>query len=221
MAPSNREGDNLFTCSLVAVNVDTGKLAWYYQTSPHDTHDWDSAQTPVLVDGEFNGKPRKLVLQAARNGHFFVLDRVTGEHLLTSRFTPWGKWVEGSQRERPADPRSGSRSPRGRHHREPGWLGQLAAAGLQPADRPVLFPRLRELRHCYYFTETDPRGAMGMGGVARGGQVSLGTIIRAIDYKTGKIVWERPFETGVGLIGRNRLGLVDDRRQPAVRRGPG
>jgi alcohol dehydrogenase (cytochrome c) len=85
-----RKGDNLFTCSLVAVNVDTGKLAWYYQTSPHDTHDWDSAQTPVLVDGQFNGKPRKLVLQATRNGHFFVLDRVTGDHLLTSRFTPNG-----------------------------------------------------------------------------------------------------------------------------------
>ena len=59
------EGDNLFTCSLVAINVDTGKMAWYYQTSPHDTHDWDSTQTPVLVDGEFNGKPRKLVLTAA------------------------------------------------------------------------------------------------------------------------------------------------------------
>ena len=51
--------DNLFTCALVAINVDTGKMAWYYQTSPHDTHDWDSAQTPVLVDGEFNGRPRK------------------------------------------------------------------------------------------------------------------------------------------------------------------
>ena len=96
-APTRAKGDNLFTCSLVAVNVDTGKMAWYYQTSPHDTHDWDSSQTPILVDGEFNGKPRKLVLQATRNGHFFVLDRVTGEHLLTTRFTPWGKWVQRDQ----------------------------------------------------------------------------------------------------------------------------
>ena len=47
-----RKGDNLFTCSLVAVNVDTGKMAWYFQTSPHDTHDWDSAQTPILIDGD-------------------------------------------------------------------------------------------------------------------------------------------------------------------------
>jgi len=63
------EGDNLFTCAIVAVNVDTGKMAWYYQTSPHDTHDWDSAQTPVLVDGEFQGRPRKMVLTASRSGY--------------------------------------------------------------------------------------------------------------------------------------------------------
>ena len=56
-------------------------MAWYFQTSPHDMHDWDSAQTPVLVDGMFNGKQRKMVLTASRNGYFFVVDRVTGEHL--------------------------------------------------------------------------------------------------------------------------------------------
>ena len=65
------EGDNLYTSCLVALNVDSGKLAWYFQPSPHDTHDWDSGQTPVIVDGEFNGKPRKLLLDASRNGYFF------------------------------------------------------------------------------------------------------------------------------------------------------
>ena len=64
---SRGEGDNLYTCSIVAINVDTGKIAWYYQTSPHDTHDWDSSQTPVLVDGVFDGKPRKMVLTGSRN----------------------------------------------------------------------------------------------------------------------------------------------------------
>ena len=87
--------DNLFTCSLVAVNVDTGKMAWYYQTSPHDMHDYDSAQTPVLVDGIFNGKMRKMVVTAARNGYFFVLDRVTGEHLLTSKYGLTTNWANG------------------------------------------------------------------------------------------------------------------------------
>ena len=62
------EGDNLFTCTLIALNVDTGKMAWYFQTSPHDMHDYDSAQTPVLVDAPFNGKMRKLVLTAAATG---------------------------------------------------------------------------------------------------------------------------------------------------------
>ena len=94
-APQVRNGDDLFTCTLVALNVDTGKMVWYYQTSPHDTHDWDSTQAPVLVDGEFNGKPRKLVLQATRNGYFFVLDRVTGEHLLTSKFAESANWAKG------------------------------------------------------------------------------------------------------------------------------
>ena len=57
--PPSRAGDNLYTCSMVAINVDTGKLAWYYQFSPHETHDWDSTETPVLIDAPFNGKMRK------------------------------------------------------------------------------------------------------------------------------------------------------------------
>ncbi len=69
---AGRKGDNLFTCSLVAVHVDTGKMAWYFQTSVHDTHDWDSAQTPILIDTTIDGKPRKLVSTAARNGYFYT-----------------------------------------------------------------------------------------------------------------------------------------------------
>ncbi len=88
------EGDNLFTCSLVAVNVDTGKMAWYYQTSPHDTHDWDSTEAPVFVDATFNGKMRKLVMTAQRNGYFFVLDRVTGEHLVTGKMGLVNNWAK-------------------------------------------------------------------------------------------------------------------------------
>jgi len=72
---------NLYTCSVVALNVETGKMAWYFQTSPNDTHDWDSTQPPVLVDGMFGGKPRKMAMQASRNGYFYVLDRTNGEHL--------------------------------------------------------------------------------------------------------------------------------------------
>src|SRR3569832_781658 len=78
-----RNGDYLRICSIVALNPDTGKLVWYFQPSPHDVHDWDAVETPVLVDGEVEGKPRKLVVQASRNGYFFVLDRATGKQILT------------------------------------------------------------------------------------------------------------------------------------------
>ena len=97
------EGDNLFTGSLIAVNVDTGKMAWHFQTAPHDMHDWDSAQTPVIADAMFKGRMRKLVMTAARNGYFFVLDRVTGEHLLTSKYGIGDQLGQGDRREGPAD----------------------------------------------------------------------------------------------------------------------
>ncbi len=77
IAGKGRNGDNLYTESIVALNLDTGKLVWHFQPSPHDTHDWDAVQTPVLFDGEINGQPRKLLAQASRNGWFFVLDRAT------------------------------------------------------------------------------------------------------------------------------------------------
>ncbi len=83
-----RPGDNLYTCSIVALNPDTGKLVWSFQPSPHDTHDWDAVEIPVLVDGVFNGKPRKMLMQASRNGYFFVLDRTNGESLLTVPYGP-------------------------------------------------------------------------------------------------------------------------------------
>src|SRR5262249_23684395 len=86
IAHKNREGANLFTESIVALNPDTGKMVWYFQASPHDTHDWDATQVPVLFDGEINGRKRKLLAQASRNGYFFVLDRTTGQKLNTSEF---------------------------------------------------------------------------------------------------------------------------------------
>ena len=85
---TEREGANLYTCSIVALNADTGKLAWYFQASPHDTEDRDATESVVLVDGLFRGRQRKMIMQASRNGYFFVLDRVTGERLLTAPYGP-------------------------------------------------------------------------------------------------------------------------------------
>ena len=83
-----RAGANLYTCTIVALNPDTGKLVWYFQTSPHDTHDWDMVMTPVLFDGPFHGKPRKMLAQAGKNGLFFVLDRTDGKALVSEAFVP-------------------------------------------------------------------------------------------------------------------------------------
>jgi alcohol dehydrogenase (cytochrome c) len=88
---SAREGDNLFTASLVALNPDNGQLRWHYQFTPHDVHDWDSTQVPVLGDLVINRQPRKVVMFANRNGFFYTLDRVTGKVIVAKPFvtTTW------------------------------------------------------------------------------------------------------------------------------------
>src|SRR5207244_10975971 len=91
----SRPGDNLYTCTIVALNPDTGKMVWHYQVTPHDTHDWDAAQTPVLIDGVIDGQPRKLIAQASRNGHFFLLDRTNGKHILTTKLIDSLNWTKG------------------------------------------------------------------------------------------------------------------------------
>jgi alcohol dehydrogenase (cytochrome c) len=90
-----RPGDNLYTESIVAINPDTGKLAWYFQNTPHDTHDWDSTETLVLVDAVLQGRARKLLLQANRNGFYYVLDRSNGEYLLGRPFVSKVDWADG------------------------------------------------------------------------------------------------------------------------------
>lgn len=95
-----RLGDNLYTDSVVALNPDTGKLAWYFQFTPHDEWDWDAVQIPVLVDREWEGRQRKLMLWANRNGFFYVLDRETGEFLLGKNFVKvtWAKGLDENGR---------------------------------------------------------------------------------------------------------------------------
>jgi alcohol dehydrogenase (cytochrome c) len=190
-------GDNLFTCAIVAVNVDTGTMAWYYQTSPHDTHDWDSAQTPVLIDGEFRGSgPRKMVLTASRNGYYFTLDRVTGERLVTSRFSETVNWAKGiNERGQPV------RDPAKDHHIA-GALVSSANGGATnwpppsfSQDTGLFYVPTAETYAMYYLSETDPRGAMGLGGKDEIGVGSMGSYITAIDYKTGATVWRHKFRT--------------------------
>jgi alcohol dehydrogenase (cytochrome c) len=95
-----RPGDNLYTCSMLALDADTGKLRWHFQYTPHDTHDWDSVQIPVLVDSTVRGRPHKLLLHPNRNGFYYVLDRETGEYLLAKAFVKqtWAERIDAQGR---------------------------------------------------------------------------------------------------------------------------
>jgi len=88
----DRLGDNLYTCSLVALDADTGKLRWHYQFTPHDVHDWDSAHVPVQADLTIGGRRRKVVMVANRNGFFYTLDRETGKLIVAKPFIDGSNW---------------------------------------------------------------------------------------------------------------------------------
>ena len=203
------EGDNLYTCSIVALDVETGKMKWWYQNSPHDTHDWDSTQTPILFDGMFNGRQRKLVTQAARNGYFFTLDRLTGEHLVTGKFSDAANWAKGI-------------NAKGQPVRDPAKDFHAGGSLVSPAnqgatnwpppayspDTGLVYVPGQDSYAMYYLTETDPRGAMGLGGKE---EVALGTsssFLAAIDYKTGKTVWKHVYPSLGGSLGSGLLATA-------------
>ncbi|HEV2985864.1 MAG TPA: PQQ-dependent dehydrogenase, methanol/ethanol family [Vicinamibacterales bacterium] len=97
---TEREGDNLYTASVVALDADSGRLRWHYQFTPHDVWDWDSTQMPVLADLTLGGQLRKVVLFANRNGFFYVLDRATGTLIRGKPFieTSWAKEIRADGR---------------------------------------------------------------------------------------------------------------------------
>jgi alcohol dehydrogenase (cytochrome c) len=204
--PPSRDGDNLYTCSIVAINIDNGKMAWYYQVNPHDTHDWDSTETPVLVDGEFNGKPRKLVLHADRNGYFFALDRKTGEHLVTGKFSEAANWVkEINAKGQPVrDPAKDSSVPGSLVSPNNGGATNWPPPSYSP-DTGLFYIPTNEAYAMYYLTETDPRGAMGLGGKEEDGLGTMGAYLTAIDYKTGMVAWRHRYPGTGGNLGNGML----------------
>ncbi len=197
LAGKGRGGDNLYTESIVALNPDTGKMAWYFQPSPHDTHDWDAVQTPVLFDGEFRGRQRKLVAQASRNGYFFVLDRATGEHLLTTPFvkTNWASGIDSKGR--PIRDLAKDPSP-------DGALVSPGSGGTSNWPPPTFDPQTglfyvsaSRSYSIFYLTDLDDKPE-GWGGFDRSAW-SEG-LLQAIDYKTGKLAWSHNWGAG-GLSG--------------------
>jgi alcohol dehydrogenase (cytochrome c) len=189
-----RPGDNPWTCSIVAINPDTGKLAWGFQASPHDTHDWDAAEVPVLVDAEFKGTPRKLLLQASRNGYYFVLDRTTGKSLLTLPFADvnWASGVDAEGRPMPAPEKEPSRDGRlvapdeggGTNYRSPSF---------DPATG-LFIVSARDAYGIYFFKEDH--GKYGWAGADYG--VHARGSIRALDFRTGAVRWNHDIGGGSG-----------------------
>ena len=196
---TTRPGDNLYTCTIVALHPDTGKLAWDFQVSPHDTHDWDAVEIPVLVDGEFHGKPRKMLMQTSRNGYFFVLDRTNGKNLLTVPFGPLN-WSLGIDKQGQPIP-----NPK----KEPAPDGRLIApdeGGLTNFRSPSFDPGTglfivdAHPSYSLYFAKPAD-GYYGWAG-ADYGLWGKG-VIEAIDYKSGKVRWSHdvgPHGSGAGVL---------------------
>ncbi len=202
-AGQGRPGANLYTASIVALDADTGKLAWCFQASPHDTHDWDNVETPVLFDAIINGKPRKLLAQGARCGWFFVLDRTNGRNLVSRPFTGTGNWAKGvdSKGQPIPDP---SKEPQ-----VDGSMIDMPAMGATNWPPPSYDPQT-ELFYLngtegyglayLYDTSPEPEGYGGGGG----GNFDTRSTLFAIDIRTGKIGWKHSHESGTS---RNDAGM--------------
>ena len=199
MAERTRPGDNLFTGSIVALKAATGTLAWYHQSSPHDTHDWDSTETAVLIDDEAGGEKRRLLAQAARNGQYFLLDRVTGRALVSTDFvkTNWRKGYDPKGQPIP-DP--------AKFPRPDGTLVTPNVGGATNWYSPSFSPQtglfyVSAVRGygIYYLYDTSDN-PMGWGGGERGGWSE--SMLQAIDYKTGRVRWSHLWEGNVrsGLL---------------------
>jgi acido-empty-quinoprotein group A len=192
-AGQGRKGANLWTCSIVALNPDTGRLVWHFQGSPHDTHDWDNIETPVLFDADVNGQKRKLLAQAARNGFFFVLDRTNGKSLVSKGFVGvnWAKGIDEKGQPIP-DP---AKEPKvdGSIINTPGGGGTNWPPPSFSPDTGLFYVNARRGYSVAYLTDTDdhPEGYGGGGG---GGFSE--PVLEALDYKTGKVVWSHVYPTG-------------------------
>ena len=187
-----RPGDNLYSCSIIALDPQSGEMKWYFQYTPHDTHDWDANQIPVLFDTQWNGSERKIVALANRNAFFYLLDRETGEYLHGNEYSKQ-TWAAGLDETGRPIVLPGT---------EPTEEGNLVWPSLQGAtnwfspsynpDTEQFFVATRLMGAVYYkadvvYEEGEP--FLGGGEQALSGDDAAGAI-RALDVLTGKQQWE-------------------------------
>jgi alcohol dehydrogenase (cytochrome c) len=184
-----RKGDNLYTASIVAVNADTGKMVWYFQASPHDTWDFDATQVPVLIDTTINGRPRKLVAQASRNGMFFLLDRVTGENILSKKF------LESSNVHLGFDKRGQPIPNPAKDRQYGGALVSPSNGGAQNWAPPTYMPETGLLYmnvmkgYDVHYKYDVPEPAFGSAGHQAQAVGGVDMSLRALDVRTGEYKW--------------------------------
>jgi alcohol dehydrogenase (cytochrome c) len=189
-----RRGDNLYSNSALALDPDTGQLRWHYQFTPHDLHDWDATETLLLADAEFRGRARKLLMQANRNGFFYVLDRGNGELLLAKPFVRELTWATGIGEDgRPQRLEESTPSAAGARvcpavEGATNWM----STAYNPATN-LFYVQAQE--KCNIFTRSPEEWTPGQsfyGGTTRSIPGETGEkYLRALRPETGEIVWER------------------------------
>jgi alcohol dehydrogenase (cytochrome c) len=190
-----RPGDNLYSDSVIALDADTGELKWHFQFTPHDEHDWDANQIPVLVDRAIDGTDRRLMLWANRNGFYYVLDRATGEFLHATPFATqnWATGIDSNGR--PIVAPDAAPSERGTLT----WPGLSGGANWwSPSYSPVtdlIYVPFAEAPKIFIKNVDLEEGAhrpgqyfLGGATVSTGDPMQLG--IRALRPMTGEVAWE-------------------------------
>jgi alcohol dehydrogenase (cytochrome c) len=190
-----RKGDNLYSSSIVALDPATGRRRWHFQFTPHDLHDWDANQPPLLVDAEFREQPRKLLVVANRNGFFYVLDRLTGRMLMAEPFVKHLTWSSGIG----ADGRP--RLLAGYENSVEGTRTCPAVAGAANWPSTAFNPAtglfyVMASEGCAVYRKNSNWFELGKsfyGGTTRTAPIEGGgKFLRALDLQSGKMVWEIP-----------------------------
>ena len=192
----DRLGDNLYSDCILALDAKTGKLKWYFQTTPHDLWDWDATETVIVAEAEWQGAQRKLLLQANRNGFFYVWDRTNGKMLLAEPFVRNLNWASSIGPDgRPI--LKGNHQPEvGGTHVCPSQDG--ATNWFSPSYNPATgIYYIQTFEKCSDYSKRDPgnwtAGKEYLGGSQRTAPNDKNArILKAIDIRTGKIVWELP-----------------------------
>ncbi len=195
-----RVGDNLYSDCILALDPATGKLKWYYQFTPHDLWDWDATETPMVLNANWEGQPRKLLVQANRNGFFYVFDRVTGKLLLAKQFIRNLTWAKGIGADgKPIKTPNQEPTAEGTHVC-PSQDG--ATNWFSPSYNPSTgLYYFQVFEKCSIYTKRPPVWELGKaygGGSQRGDiEPKPQRLLYAVDLQTGNRKWELP-QTGLG-----------------------